>query len=960
MLGPEARQTDQDGLYCEPFLALDPGVHTSAIWGLDADNDGRFLVTGSDDKTVRVWSAEDGRLLLAIRVPRGPGDLGKIFAVAISPDGGTVAAGGCTGNAPGNFNIYLFDRAAGREIGRITALPSRITHLAFSPDGTKLAVLCGKNGIRLFDSRTLGEIAADTDYADESWGLAFDRSGRIGSTSYDGKIRLYGPALDRLMTVEAPDGKRPDQIAFSPDGTRIAIGYRRIAAVTVLDGRTLRKLFTRNVDHGNLCTVAWSADGEILFAGGSYGLCPEIDAADHCRAIVRAWPDGGRGAAQDHPLTSTDGISGLQPLGDGRLAAATTDPRVVMLNNSGSIAWQAEPRTADFRGQLKALLVSSDGTRIGFEHRGYEGTFAVPARFDLRGRQLEFDASPDSGLSAARTDGPAVEDWEDTDQPKLARKMLALEPKETSRSLATAPGANSFILGSEWGLSRFGRDGELDWRIQAPAVAWAVNVTQDGRIAVAAFGDGTIRWYRMEDSAALLAFFPHSDRKRWVAWTPLGHYAASPGGEDLIRWQINCGLDKEPAVYTASRFRDQFCRPDVVERVLDELDPLKALEAADREAGRHTIVKSVAEDTPPRVAIIDPADSTFIEKPDLAVAYTVEDRPGSAIRRVRLLLDGHVAAEAKSLTIPPSGRLTGELRVTLQGELPVLTLLAESDKGSSDPSSIRVRRRADEDAYKPVLYGVAIGVSQFENHPELTLNFAAADAEDFVSRLRQQEGGLYRRVELRLLRNKDATEKAISEALEWIEREMTARDVAVVFFSTHGANDGKGNFYLLPYDVNDRDELALRHTAVKYADIRETLSTLADRGKTLVFLDACHSGNVVPGAKAQPADIDKVASDLAAAENGVIVFSSSTGNQFSIEMPEFGHGAFTAALLEAFDGKSNRPPPWLYVSDLDIWLAERVKKLTNGTQTPRTTVHHERFTNPKVFMMQTGVGVHQP
>jgi hypothetical protein len=99
-----------------------------------------------------------------------------------------------------------------------------------------------------------------------------------------------------------------------------------------------------------------------------------------------------------------------------------------------------------------------------------------------------------------------------------------------------------------------------------------------------------------------------------------------------------------------------------------------------------------------------------------------------------------------------------------------------------------------------------------------------------------------------------------------------------------------------------------------------------------------------------------VAADLASAENGVVVFSSSTGKQFSIEHPGLGHGAFTAALLEAFDGKSDRPPPWLHVSDLDIWLAARVKELTRGAQTPTTTIPGERFTNPRVFMVRQPPG----
>ena len=106
----------------------------------------------------------------------------------------------------------------------------------------------------------------------------------------------------------------------------------------------------------------------------------------------------------------------------------------------------------------------------------------------------------------------------------------------------------------------------------------------------------------------------------------------------------------------------------------------------------------------------------------------------------------------------------------------------------------------------------------------------------------------------------------------------------------------------------------------------------------------------MPGAKAQPADVDKVVNDLAAAESGVIVFSSSTGKQFSIEKSELGHGAFTAALLEAFDGKSNRTPPWLRVSDLEVWLAERMKELTNGTQTPRVTVPFGVLIDPRIFI----------
>ena len=83
-------------LYDRPVLAIDPGMHTGKIWSQAVDRQGRFAVTGSDDRTVRVWSVADGRLVKTIWIPVGAQNVGDVRAVAISPDGSTVAAGGWT------------------------------------------------------------------------------------------------------------------------------------------------------------------------------------------------------------------------------------------------------------------------------------------------------------------------------------------------------------------------------------------------------------------------------------------------------------------------------------------------------------------------------------------------------------------------------------------------------------------------------------------------------------------------------------------------------------------------------------------------------------------------------------------------------------------------------------------------------------------------------------------------
>ena len=103
-----------------------------------------------------------------------------------------------------------------------------------------------------------------------------------------------------------------------------------------------------------------------------------------------------------------------------------------------------------------------------------------------------------------------------------------------------------------------------------PGVVWGVNIAKNGKLVVAAYADGTIRWHRLDNGQELLALFVHAKDHRWVAWTPKGYYTTSVGGSDLIGWHVNRGLDQAADFYPASTFRATFHRPDLVTRALDE------------------------------------------------------------------------------------------------------------------------------------------------------------------------------------------------------------------------------------------------------------------------------------------------------------------------------------------------------------------------------------------------------
>ena len=572
---PAAGQPPADAaLYDRPVLVVDPGMHTAIIRRADADVAGHWAVTGSDDKTVRVWSLADGKLARTIRLPAGPGDVGMAYAVAISPDGALVAAGGWTRwtDADPEDQIYLFDRASGALVRRIERLPNVVWHLTFSPDGRRLAATLGSGGIRLYDrDRGWSEAARDEDYGDQSSGAAFAPDGRLATTAWDGKVRVYAAGLQGTVrpavVIDAPDGREPYGIAFSPpDGARLAVGNGDGTAVTLLDGHSLTPLprpDVAGITGGNLASVAWSSDGRTLFAAGSYGPAESSQ--------VLAWGDAGAGNWRTLPAAQ-DTVMSLVPLPDGDLLVAAQDARLGRLRPDGTPAWAQGRPKADFRAQFTTLAVSGDGTRVGF---GYAAFGKQPARFDLPARALALDPPADRDMAAPRRDGLPIEHWRSEDHPTLGGRPLALEPYERSRSLAIHPAGDRFVLGTEWLLRAFKADGTALWVRPVPGVVWAVNITGDGRLVVAAYGDGTIRWHRMSDGVELLAFMPLPDRTNWVAWTPEGFYAATPGAHGILRWRLNHGWDA-PADSVPIEDIPGSYRPAMLPLVLQELETARA------------------------------------------------------------------------------------------------------------------------------------------------------------------------------------------------------------------------------------------------------------------------------------------------------------------------------------------------------------------------------------------------
>ena len=603
-------------LYERPVLAVDPGMHTATICSLAVDVGGRFAVTGSDDRTVRIWSVADGKLLRTIWIPVGPENVGAVYAVAISPDGSTIAAGGYTEMRQGPCPIYIFDRASGDLVRRIDDdLPDVTLSLTFSPDGRYLAATLPSHGLRVFDqNKNWSEVFRDNRYGHRSDDAAFARDGRLATSSYDGLIRLYkydpnsdSPNFHRVgEPLKAPSGNRPRGVAYSPDGKFLAVGYFDVAAVDVLDGTTLERVgghkpadATPSVDGAT--KIAWSRDGQTLFAAGAIE-----DAQD--RRLLFAWDRGGMGDERRMTYCAPSTVAGVDALPDGRTLVASMTPCLGLMNADGHPVWTVGSRIFDFRTQGDTFATSVDGSVVDFVYKdptGYPNPADPNLRFDLRSLKLSSPPPNDDLTFAPIPRRPDDRGLAERNQPNGERPADSLSTRmlDLSRSLAIALDANRFFLGSSYALTAFDDAGTPKWRWYSRNEVWAVNASRDGRIVVTADGDGAIRWHRADDGRELLALQVLPNRKEpakwdWVLWTPEGFYEATPGAQDVLKWVVNHGPDKAATTLPVSAIA-KLHRPNALPHVLDKLETAHALGIDDISQARLAVQAATGSAKPP-------------------------------------------------------------------------------------------------------------------------------------------------------------------------------------------------------------------------------------------------------------------------------------------------------------------------------------------------------------------------
>jgi Caspase domain len=329
-------------------VLVEAGTHSDAVTSLAVDQRETLLLTGSTDKTARLWNVADGAPRGVLRPPIGDADLGRIDAVGLSPDGRLAAVGGRSAG-PTQDAVLVFDTRDQRLIsrlehkgaGRHTATVGRI---AFSGDGQRLAVRYAPSGaVAWFDVRSGEELGRPPGpeavlvqgAAPRELNLTQQR--RITAND-SGRIAL-SDASGRPAWEVAPASLGIDCVDALGDGSRVGIvvaGGARLFSAAKME-------WSRGADTTPRCVSLAAprrlADGGLLQSDGA--------------RIRRQAPDG-RLVWQDAPnrrvkamSVSADGGAVVVALGDGTLrwldAATGAERLAVYLHPKGGwVAWTPE------------------------------------------------------------------------------------------------------------------------------------------------------------------------------------------------------------------------------------------------------------------------------------------------------------------------------------------------------------------------------------------------------------------------------------------------------------------------------------------------------------------------------------------------------------------------------------------------------------------------------------------
>jgi small GTP-binding protein len=255
-----------------PHLAVEPGIelkgeaqpitvlngHTNQIHGVAISADGRWAVSGSADKTVRVWDVEMGNCLAILEGHSEP-----VYGVAVTADGQRILSGSF------DNNVRAWDMKTGKCLRTFRGHTSTVMGVAVTGDGRRAISGSADMTVRVWDVENDSSLFTFFGHNDAVRGVAITGDGQqIISGSADNTVRVWGVESGQCLAILRGHTKAVLRVAITADGRR-AVSGSLDKTMRVWDMETGNCLHILNGHTDSVLGVAITEDGRRVISGSA-------------------------------------------------------------------------------------------------------------------------------------------------------------------------------------------------------------------------------------------------------------------------------------------------------------------------------------------------------------------------------------------------------------------------------------------------------------------------------------------------------------------------------------------------------------------------------------------------------------------------------------------------------------------------------------------------------------------